>query len=68
MTEKVFIIQTSPGNAFTTTRDVHGAELRVNIGAHRIGPFPSITAAADHLSGKASPMLTYRIETESAPK
>lgn len=57
-----YITERTPGNAFTTYKSKDGAAVRVPIGADRIGPFPSIPAAADYLSAHALPQASYLIE------
>ena len=52
-----YITERTPGNAFTTYKSKDGAAVRVPIGADRIGPFPSIPAAADYLSAHALPTM-----------
>lgn len=59
-----FIVQRMPGNAFTTFTDRVGQQHRVPIGDYRIGPFPSVTAAADHLSEHSLPHSSYTIECD----
>lgn len=67
MTHSYYIVESTPGNAFTTFTRRDGEQVRVSLAACRIGPFPSIAAAADYLAKNGVLHASYKIETYVEP-
>jgi hypothetical protein len=67
-TRKVWVIERQCGRSFTTYREPRiGTEVRVDISSTRIGPFDSVSAAADWLSSNAVLHYSYEIQEEKSP-
>lgn len=61
-----WIVESALGNAFTTFKSLYGC-TRVRLGPTRIGPFESVSAAADWLQKQHIPHASYVIEEVRKP-
>lgn len=65
---EIYIIQKTPGNAFTTYKSPDGLSAQLPIGPDVIGPFDSIPEAADYLSRNAILHASYEVWSKWSPK